>query len=248
MGQHHEIHLGDEGSMANALRIVMRNYFSTQLLAGAVRMTELARRIEDDHTGESRFDLEHRGYVLSSVLSAVGFLEAMVNELFQDAHDDHAPDGGAITPLDANTRLLMAEYWRATEQGGKGRALDKYQALLRFAGEPALSQGAQPFQDASLAVQLRNAIAHYRPQDLSADTPSLMEQRLSGKFPDNRLMAGAGNPWWPDKCLGWGCADWVIRAVTSLADHVVDATGVRPNYMVHRATGWLGNVPGAPAG
>jgi hypothetical protein len=177
MGQHHEIHLGDEGSVANALRIVMRNYFSTQLLAGAARMAELVRRIEDDHTGESRFDLEHRGYVLSSVLSAVGFLEAMVNELFQDAHDDHAPDGGAITPLDANTRLLMAEYWRSTEQG-KGRALDKYQALLRFAGEPALDQGAQLFQDASLAVQLRNAIAHYRPQDLSADTPSLMEQRL----------------------------------------------------------------------
>lgn len=117
--------------------------------------------------------------MLSSVLSAVGFLEAMVNELFQDAHDDHAPDGGAITPLDANTRLLVAEYWRSTEQG-KGRALDKYQALLRFAGEPVLSQGAQPFQDASLAVQLRNAIARYRPQDLSADTPSLMEQRLIG--------------------------------------------------------------------
>jgi hypothetical protein len=40
MGQHHEIHLGDEGSVANALRIVMRNYFSTQLLAGAARMAE----------------------------------------------------------------------------------------------------------------------------------------------------------------------------------------------------------------
>ena len=71
-----------------------------------------------------------------------------------------------------------------------------------------------------------------------------MEKRLRGKFDDNRLMDGSGNSWWPDKCLGWGCTDWSMRAVTALADEVVDKVGLSPNYLVHRETGWLGNVPG----
>ena len=228
------------------VRISMRNYFSSHLLASAARSAGLAKQLEEQHQGRSRFDLEHRGYVLSSILSAVGFFEAMANELFQDAYDHHTPDGGAVTPLSMNTRWLMVEYWRATEEGARVRVLDKYQALLTFAGQSEMDRGNQPYQDANLAVQLRNAIAHYRSEDLSADTPALMEQRLRGKFPDNLLMAGSGNPWWPDKCLGSGCADWALQAVTACADHVTEATGVRANYAVHRATGWLGNVPGGP--
>lgn len=246
MSKSYEIKLTGEVGIVGGLRLSMRQYFSGHMLSSAARLTELARQIEDEHNGASRFDLEHRAYVLSAVLSAVGFLEAMVNELFQDAYDGHAPDGGAITPLSTDTRHLMAEYWRSMELGERGRILDKYQALLRFAGQPVMEEGAQPYQDAKLAVQLRNAIAHFRPQDLSADEPALMEKRLRSKFAENRLMEGSGNAWWPDKCLGWGCAEWSVRAVAAIADHVVDAVGIRPNYLVHRATGWLGNVPGAP--
>jgi hypothetical protein len=225
-----EMDLTDKGTATDTMRIVVRNYFSSHLLSSATRLANLAKQIEDRHTGMARFDLEHRTYALSSIVSAVGFLEAMINELFQDAYDDHAPDGGAITLLNTNTRQLMAEYWRAIEQGERGRILDKYQALLRFAGQPVMEEGKQPFQHAKLAVQLRNAIVHFRPEDLSADEPAKMETRLHSKFPDNRLMAGAGNPWWPDHCLGWGCADWAIRSVTALADHVVNAVDIRPNY------------------
>jgi hypothetical protein len=182
--------------------------------------------------------------VLSAIFSAVGFLEAMVNELFQDAYDGH---GGTIGSLSNNTLCLMKEYWRSMDQGERGRSLDKYQALLTFAGQPVMAEGAPPYQDAKLAVQLRNAIAHFRPQDLSADDPALMERRLRGKFVDNRLMEWSTNPWWADKCLGWGCADWTLRAVAALTDHVVEAIGVSPNYVVHREAGWLGNVPGVPS-
>jgi hypothetical protein len=225
----------------------MRNYFSTYLLAASAEMWLAASAIEEAHdmAGDSRFDLKHRGQVLGSILSGVGFAEAMVNELFQDALDGHAPAGAGIDPLAASTRDLMAEYWRATREGQTGRTLDKYQALLRFAGEPLLDEGSRLYQDASLAIQLRNAIAHYRPEDLSPDEPKRMETRLRGKFEDCRLFAGSNNPWWPDHCLGAGCARWVLESVVAVADHVVDATGVRANYQTHRAQGWLGPVPGS---
>lgn len=230
------------------MRIVMRSYFSSYLLSASAQMAHSAGRIEDDHdvTGPSKFSLEQRGQVLGAILCGVGFFEGMVNELFQDALDGHAPEGVGISSLKSSTRDLMAEFWKATDLGARGRALDKYQALLRFAGQPLLDEGAQPYQDASLAVQLRNAIAHYRPEDLSADEPALMEKRLRGKFPDNKMLTGSGNAWWPDHCLGTGCARWVLESVVAVADHVVAATGVMTNYSVHRETGWLGGVPGAP--
>jgi hypothetical protein len=229
------------------VRLIMRNYFSSHLLAAAGQMARAAGESEDLHdvTGPSRFDLEQRSHVLGAILCGVGFVEAMVNELFQDALDEHAPPGSGIASLSVSTQAMMAEYWRATDKGQKGRALAKYQALLRFAGQPLLDEGAQPYQDANLAVQLRNAIAHYRPEDLSADEPAMMA-RLKGKFPDNRLLTGSANPWWPDHCLGVGCARWVLDSVVTVADHVVEAVGANPNYSVHRASGWLGPVPGAP--
>jgi hypothetical protein len=229
----------DSVRISDSVRITMRTYFSSHLLAATDQMIRAAGEMEDLHdaTEPSRFDLTHRGYVLSAVLCGVGFFEAVINELFQDALDGHDPKGERIGSLTVSTRNLMAEYWRATDEGRMGRALDKYQALLRFAGEPLLDEGALPYQDASLAVQLRNAIAHHRPEDMSPDEPGQMEERLKGKFPDNRLFAGAGNPWWPSHCLGVGCARWVRDSVVALTDHVVDTVGAKPNYRVPGAAG-----------
>lgn len=228
-------------------RAIMRNYFSSYLLAAAGQMVRSAAAIEDQHDieGPPRFDLEQRGHILGAILCGVGFFEAMVNELFQDALDRHAPEGSGVASLSMSTRDRMAEYWRATK--GRDRALDKYQTLLRFAGEAQLDEGAQPYQEARLTVQLRNAIAHYRPEDLSADEPEKMEKSLKVvKFPDNQMLTGSGNPWWPDHCLGVGCARWALESVVAVADHVTDAVGVKTNYGVHRASGWLGSVPGPP--
>ena len=50
---------------------------------------QLATEIEDNNQLEPVFNLEHRIYVINSVLSAVAFLEAAINELFQDAYDEH---------------------------------------------------------------------------------------------------------------------------------------------------------------
>jgi hypothetical protein len=83
-------------------RILLRHYFSTHLLWTAFHATQKAKEIEDAHTGESTFDIEHSSYVLSVIVSAAGFLEAAINEFFQDAHDEHNLSGagdGYLAPL-----------------------------------------------------------------------------------------------------------------------------------------------------
>lgn len=143
-------------------RITMRNYFSTYLLWAARDSASKAAAIEDAHTGDSRFDVEHRAYVLGSVISAASFLEAMVNELFQDAHDSHGISGD-----------------------GFERALAKYQLLLLFAEESELDKGAEPYQSAALLVSLRNALVHYRSESVAADVEHRFTKALRGRFPDN---------------------------------------------------------------
>ena len=63
-------------------------------------------------------------------------------------------------------------------------------------------------------------------------------------FADNALMVGSGNPWWPDKALGFGAAEWAHRSVQALADHVSDAIGIVPIYRKVEAGGWFGQMPG----
>jgi len=49
--------------------------------------------------GDPRFDIEHHGCVLSAVIDSAAFLEAMVNELYQDAADGHGFTGdGYLAP------------------------------------------------------------------------------------------------------------------------------------------------------
>jgi hypothetical protein len=34
---------------------------------------------------------------------------------------------------------------------------------------------------------------------------------LKGKFDENIMRKNTGNPFYPDKCLGHGCAEWAVN-------------------------------------
>jgi hypothetical protein len=214
---------------------------SGHLLWTAQHEAELAGQIEAKLAGGTvPFSLEHRGCVLSSIIASVAFLEAMINELFQDASDGHAPEpGGYITPLSEDCRRLMADLWRATREGERLGAIEKFEMLLSFAQAPPLDRGGQVYENALLTIRLRNTLVHFRPEDRSAeDEAHALEKRLLGKFADNALMAGSGNPWWPYRALGYGAADWAHRSVKALADHVADSVGIVPNHRRMEVAGW----------
>jgi len=217
-------------------RVVMRNYFSTHLLWAARDSASKAAAIESAHTGDSQFDIEHRAYVLGSVISAASFLEALINELFQDAYDGHGISGdGYIAPLSQRTLELMAGWWSESREGFE-RVLTKYQLLLLFAGVPQLDKGVEPYQSAARLIGLRNTLVHYRSESVAADVEHRFTKALRGRFPDNKLMSGSGNPWWPDHALGTGCASWSFASAKDFADVVTDALQITPNYRRHQTT------------
>ena len=223
------------------MKLTMRNYFSTHFLWAAHDSAEKAAAIESAHPGASRFDIEHRAYILGSVIAAASFIEAMINELFQDAYDGHGLTGeGYLEPLAGRTVELMGRWWDESGEGME-RPLAKYQLLLLFADQPELDRGAEPYQSAALLLRLRNTLVHYHSESVAADVEHRFEVAMRGRFADNTLMAGSGNPWWPDHAMGAGFGHWAFESAKTLADAVSDALGITPNYRRLQAT-WFPEV------
>jgi hypothetical protein len=207
----------------------MRVYYSTYHLWAANHFVRLTGNIETAHTGGPKFSIEHRTYVTNAIFSSVAFMEAAINEFFQDAADNHQ---SYISPLDSDTQALMVTMWELTEDRNRSAfsVLDKYQIALTFARKEAFPKGDILYQHADLVIKLRNELVHYKPKTLGGSDIHKFENSLRGKFPLNALMNDSGNPFFPDKCLGHGCAQWAVSACKNYVDAFFLKLGVVPNY------------------
>jgi len=212
--------------------ILSRSYLSSHHLWAARHFLRLASEIEATHSGRSTFNIAHRSYVTSSILCSVAFLEAAVNELFQDAYDGH---DGYTKHLEKHVLKSLGGLWQLSGENqnrSPWSILEKYQAALLCGGAEMLSSAEQTYQNAALLIRLRNSLVHYKPATLGGGKDHRLAGSLKGKFESNRLFEGSGNPFFPDKCLGRGCAEWAINASVHLADEVFRQLGVAPNYQV----------------
>jgi hypothetical protein len=219
-------HLADPVGVVDSITIVMRSYLSTHHLYAARYAAEDAARREGAHSGSSVFDIGHRAYVMSAVTESIAFLEAAINEIYQDAADEHASYVGG---LDQACLRLMAGLWDATDRG-RMDVLAKFDLALLFAGQERFDRGSAPYQDAALLVRLRNYLVHYKPEGVSYERPHRLGAALSGKFDGSAFMRDAGNPWFPDRALGAGCANWSWRSARAFTDAFASRMGLTLNY------------------
>jgi hypothetical protein len=214
------IEINDTVGLTDVVQIASRHYEAGQHLWSARHYARLcAEREAERRTDAPVVEIRHRAYAASAVLSSVVFLESLVNEVFQDAADATEDQVGVrIAPLGRRCIALMGEYWEASDNGRLIPLLSKFQMVLLFAEEPKFDRGVNPYQDASYLITIRNELVHFRPSWRTQGEENKLEQGLAGKFAENALMAGTGNPWFPNKCLGAGCAQWSWRTGRSLAD------------------------------
>ncbi len=215
----------EDSASVNAPTLAMRSYLSTHMLWGSGHFARLAKAIEASLNRMRKFDIQQRAYTVGAVLAAVGFAEAAINEFFQDVADGHL---SYTEKIGENARTAMTAYWR--ESQGRGSILEKYQIALGLAGRLPFSPGAEPFQSFALLIKLRNMLVHFRPETASAGEIQGIEKQLASKFDENPLMAGSGNPYFPNKCLGAECANWAVSVAKALVDDAFTRLGVQPNY------------------
>lgn len=172
-------------------------------------------------------------YVTGAVLASVSFLEATINELFVDAQDK-VPT--VVNQLHPEAISQMSEMWKlGVPKTASFKIMQKFQIALTLTRKPLFDAGKPPYQDVECLIKLRNALIHYEPEWTinSSDTEEIsiqkLEKILKSKFQLNPL-AGMGNSFFPDKCLGHGCAEWAVRSSIMFTDEFFLRMGLKPTY------------------
>ena len=223
-----KVNVGGESSSSGGLTIKLRAYFSSYHLWATKHFLELATLIEDNGRDEPVFNIEHRAYVNNSVLSSVAFLEAAINELFQDAYDEHQIYINSLAPTVIQE---LATYWANTEMKGKHKStLVKYKQALIISDSEKMIEDENPYEDTRLLIELRNFLTHYKPKSVGGDSSHKIEDILKGKFGLNKKYEKSGNPDFPDKMLGKECAKWGLTSVKDFADEFFRRIDIQPNY------------------
>jgi hypothetical protein len=201
--------------------IRFRDCFSVRYLQSAAILCRLGYGIEQaGRVGEelpTDLLLRHEAFILNSVLSTVSFLESTVNELYADAADD------AYFFADEKHEALLrmiGDRWRNEKNFDRSPMISKYQKILAIAEQSPFDEGDQAFANVRALVEIRNHLMHYKREwvvigeggtvgDGEGTLTEKFEKTLKRKFAVNPL-AETNRPFFPDKCLGHGCAEWAI--------------------------------------
>ncbi len=200
--------------------IRFRDCFSVRYIQSAAVLCRLGYGIEQAGRGGNTLPadqyLQHEAFVLNALLSTVAFLESTVNELYADAADD------AYFFADAEHEALLqtiAEKWRNEKNFDRAPLITRYQRILEIAEKSPFDEGDLAFDNVRELVEVRNHLMHYkrewvviregRHQDSGGTISARFEKTLARKFAKNPFAA-KNAPFFPDACLGHGCAEWAV--------------------------------------
>ena len=194
-----------------------RIYFSNFHKYSAQFLAEQAGKIENEKCDDAEKLFQHRAYVIGSILSSVTFLETNINELYSDANHYIYHN---LKGLSDEVIGLMRRLWdRGIPRTARFSIIEKYEVALDLVNK-SFDRSGSVFNDAKALIYLRNELVHTEPewQNLKNWIPKSqkdmhkIEKWLRHKFPLNKL-AESHEPFFPNKCLGVGCAKWATNAI-----------------------------------
>lgn len=193
--------LAGEDATWNRDRLSRHHILSAHHFAEGAAEVEV---LEGDVPPEDKW--RYRAYVTGAVLSAVSYLSASINELYLDLRKLSASDQpGLRRELD-----LLVEAWPRIS---RVQVLQRYQLALSVADSDQYNPASAPYADADSLIRLRDALISYEPSWTDErGRKHTLEDRIRKKFAPSPLVSSR-RPWFPDKCLGSGCAKWAVATV-----------------------------------
>ncbi|OPY37163.1 MAG: hypothetical protein A4E35_01627 [Methanoregula sp. PtaU1.Bin051] len=221
--------------------IRFRDCFSVRYIQSAALLCRLGYAIEKDFAKSGQVSTEsvlsHEAFILNSVLSTVAFLESTINELYSDVVDN------AYLSLDERGEALLhsiSDGWRNEKNFDRAPVLTKYQKILSIAGIPQFPETDPAFLNVKNVIEIRNFLMHYRREWVVLSKKKVaaggqetrgekFERDLRHAFRENPL-AHVSRPFFPDKCLGHGCAEWAIINSLIVTDEFFSRLGFAAPY------------------
>jgi hypothetical protein len=206
------------------VKAVVRSYLASQHLWTAIHCSRECARIEAElEGGDKPLHPTQRSMAMATVLSSVSFLEALVNEVYEDAV--HA---GRAAPPDPRHWQQLAILWREGER--LLSVLDKFQLALVATGNRKFEPGLDPFQSTKLLVKWRNALVHSKPDSHDIDAPTRLELQLSQRFPKSSLLKENDGSGWTFWALAAPGAEWAVRTAREFGDDWCERMGLPPTH------------------
>jgi hypothetical protein len=221
--------------------IRFRDCFSVRYIQSSALLCRLAFAIEQEYLrgGPVQPDaqLRHQAFTLNAILSSVTFLESTINELHADSTDE---EFSAIDEKHEALLRTIGRQWHNPRNFDRAPMLTKYQTILAIAGQPGFDEGDQAFANVRILTEIRNHLLHYTrewvvihnrqyPGREPESTSDHFEKILPRKFATNPL-AEKNVPFFPDRCLSHGCAEWAIMNSIIFVDEFYRRLGMPVPY------------------
>ena len=223
-------------------RLAIKTYYSIQHLKSSYLLLEESRKIEfsdfSELEGVEKTELSSRNlaFVTGSIFSTIAFIEASINELLFDIslNDDR------VKTLPKDNKKAIKDLWDREDRGSleKWSTLKKYQKTLELLDKEKFDEAFELFENVSLLIELRNTLMHFKPEWNSIHSPYMSENdnqhrltsKLEGKFELSIFFRSTGNPFFPNKCMGYGCAEWALKNAIIFVDEFYRKIGIETNY------------------
>ncbi len=237
-----------DNSHASISSIAVSPQLSFSHIKAASHFAKLSYEIEDkydDSKYSSELFDEHRSYVIGSIITAVCYLEATINELFTNV-----VDGDYSNDLNPNAIAVMTKMWKLeikppnktqTEKTYtplddlKPSILQKFQIALTLADKDLFNTGHDPYQNVDYLIRLRNDLIHYKPERIGTGkiydktNSEQLRKKLENKIKTLNPMRREGNVFFPHQCLGYGCAKWAVESSVKFSDEFFSKIGLPSN-------------------
>lgn len=222
--------------ISDHLKASLRQYLSIRYLSTAktlIKEVELIEKKKEKHNHDE--NARHQGYVVSSIILIVAFLESTINEIFSDCEENVNND---LKNIYQSRSEMLGEMWKlGIPRTAKYSILGKYQIALTLLKKQQFSKDKNPYQDVRLLIKLRNALIHYEPESVTVydsleswiKQPEKFERVFKNKFKLNSL-SNPNQIFFPDKILGYGCAEWAIEAALNFVNEFHKRIEITPKY------------------
>jgi len=179
--------------------------------------------------------LQVSAYATGAIISSFAFLEAQINQVFIKVSRVNAGELRSwLDGLDVDRIKNLGEIWdtQSLKVSESISVLDKYDLALRFFAKQAFDKGQEPYQSVNNLRKLRNTLVHAKsePQQIAPYVIGDMEKKFQYSFPESNLFKNTINAYWPDKCLGYGCAHWSVEKALAFTDAFFSRLGIRATY------------------
>ena len=102
----------------------------------------------------------------------------------------------------------------------------RYQVALQSVDAERFNERRSTYKNVERLIELRDALVHHQPErhDERQRHQSL-QRRLRTCFSPNTLL-GPSAKWFPDLCLGAGCATWALRSSEAFSNEFCIRMGI----------------------